>query len=146
MKYNLNTGILKILSGVLMILICISCDDLLTIPGDPRSKLIDAWTVEESESVQKSALEVYRVEIREHPTDSSRILIFNFYNLDESVSAEAILSGRRLTLQGQILPGGFTISGTGNIQPDWNSILWFYDVDDGSGIPESYTAVYTRSP
>lgn len=42
------------------------------------------------------------------------------------------------------LSGGFTISGSGKIQTDWNSIHWNYIVDDGSGIPESYTAVYTR--
>jgi len=50
----------------------------------------------------------------------SRILISNFYNVN--TNAEAILSGMELTLPLQILQGGFTVTGIGDIHADWNKI------------------------
>ena len=141
MKQTLKTGLsLSVLIAALLIFM--SCEDLLSILGDPRSKLIDDWKVDESSPTSKSGEEIYWVAITEHPTDSTKILISNFYNVGANV--EALLSGRYLTLPGQTISGGYTVSGSGNIESDWNSINWSYSVDDGSGIPESITAVYTR--
>ena len=136
--------LLRVLTTALLILLCISCEDLLSVLGDPRSKLIDDWKVDENTTAYKSGEEIYWVAITEHPTDSTMVLISNFYNIDENAMAEAVLSGRTLTLPGQALPGGFTVSGSGAIQSDWNTINWSYSVDDGSGIQESFSAVYTR--
>ena len=122
-----------------------SCEDLLTDldGGDPRDKLIDTWRVEETGGSKKSAMEVYWVEIFKHPNDSSRVMIFNFYNVD--ADAEAVLSGNSLSLPRQDLDGGFTISGSGQIQGSKaNEIIWTYSVDDGSGVAENITEVYTR--
>ena len=105
---------------------------------------MDAWKVDETGAVKKSVLEIYRVEIEEHPADSSRIIISNFYNVGDNARAEAVLTGTTLNLPGQVLPGGFTVEGSGNILNDWNTISWSYSVDDGSGVPVSVTAIYTR--
>ena len=119
------------------------CDELNSDPEiDPRSRLVDSWMVDESSSYYKSGLEVYRIEIYKHPTDSSKIGIYNFFNVD--ANAEAILSDRRLTLPHQSLDGGFSVSGTGEIQSGWNEIIWSYDVDDGSGVRNDVAATYTR--
>ena len=134
----------RTLTAAFLVLLCISCEDLMSILSDPRGKLIDTWNVNETSPGIKSDDEVYRVVIAEHPTDSSRILISNFYNVGENTMAEAILADMSLNLPVQTLPGGFTVSGSGDIQTDWNSINWSYSVDDGSGIPETFTAVYTR--
>ena len=122
-----------------------SCEDLLTDleGGDPRDKLVDTWRVQDTANGKKSALEVYWAEISRHNTDSSRIVIHNFYNV--SSDAEAVLSGSKLTLPLQELEGGFTVSGSGAIQGSKaNEIIWNYSVDDGSGVAESISEVYTR--
>jgi len=122
-----------------------SCEDLLSDldGGDPRDKLIDTWKVEETIGSKKSASEVYWVEIFKHPSDSSKVVIFNFYNVD--ADAEAVLNGNTLSLPLQDLDGGFTLSGNGEIQGSKaNEIIWTYVVDDGSGVYENITEVYTR--
>lgn len=122
-----------------------SCEDLLTDPdsGDPRDKLVDTWKVNETSGYYKSALEIYYVEISKHPYDTSRVVICNFYNVD--AAAEAILQGNTLSLPLQILEGGYTVSGSGQIQGSKaNEIIWTYTVDDGSGEENKVNAIYTR--
>lgn len=131
---------------VLLMVSLTSCEELLNLPGGiGRGRLVDLWLVNENLTSRKSAMEVYYVEIREHPSDSARILIANFLNVDSGTDAEAILSGRQLTLPTQTLEGGYTVSGTGDVSDDWERIDWSYNVNDGSGIHDSYTAVYRRA-
>jgi hypothetical protein len=122
-----------------------SCEDLQTdLNGsDPRDRLVDTWKVEESGNPLKTGNDVYWVEISKHLSDSSKILIYNFYNVD--ADAEAILSNNVLDLPLQHLEGGFTVNGRGEIQGTRaNQIIWTYSVDDGSGVAENVTAVYSR--
>jgi hypothetical protein len=123
-----------------------SCEDLLTDlgSGDPRDKLVDTWKVEETAGGRKkSAEETYWVEISKHPYDSTRVVIYNFYNVQDD--AQAVLSGSTLTLPIQILQGGYTVRGSGQIQGvKANEIIWTYWVDDGNGVEERFTAVYSR--
>jgi hypothetical protein len=154
---------LSLLLAMLMAGMLHSCEDLLSDQegGDPRDKLVDTWKVDESpanlksagnynpdveeaaSSAYKSGLEVYWVEIEKHIYDTSKIVIYNFYNVD--AAAEADLSGNTLSLARQTLRGGFTVSGSGQVQGSKaNQIIWTYTVDDGSGQEERLTAVYTR--
>lgn len=122
-----------------------SCEDLQTdLDGrDPRDRLVDTWKVEESGSPLKAGNDVYWVEISKHPSDSGKIIIYNFYNVDSD--AEAILNNNVLNLPLQELAGGFTVNGAGEIQgTKSNQIIWTYSVDDGSGVAENVTAVYSR--
>ncbi len=122
-----------------------SCEDPLSNmeEGDPRDKLVDTWKVGDTADGKKSAMDVYWVEISKHFTDSSRIIIYNFYNV--SSEAEAVLNGSKLTLPVQELEGGFLISGSGVIQGSKaNEIIWNYTVDDGSGAAVSISEIYTR--
>ena len=144
-KTPLRGSWLFMAAGLLALTGITACEDLLTEqPGDPRDRLVDTWKVEETVGgVMKSVLEPYWVEIRKHPYDSTRVLIDNFYNVDDR--AEAILSGNTLTLPQQTREGGFSVRGTGQLQGTKpNEIIWTYRVDDGSGTEENYTAVYTR--
>lgn len=134
---------LPVLFFLLAIAALSSCEDLLTDSGDLRDKLVDTWKVDETAVPQKSALEVYWVEISKHPYDTSRVVIYNFYNVD--ADAEAILSGSTLNLPLQTLEGGYDVSGSGQIKGSKaNEIIWTYTVDDGSGVAENISAVYTR--
>ncbi|MBL7111433.1 MAG: hypothetical protein ISS19_05790 [Bacteroidales bacterium] len=93
----------------------------------------------------KSAMAIYWVHIEEHPEDSTKILIYNFFDLDENVAAEATVSGKNLYLPQQTLEGGFTFNGTGRVSREADKIDWTYSLDDGSGLEVEITAVYTRN-
>lgn len=122
-----------------------SCEDLLgdLNSGITREMLVDTWKVEETPGQYKSDEEIYWVEISEHLTDTARIIIYNFYNVD--ADAEAVLSGTTLTLPQQTIEGDYTVEGSGEIQGNkGNEIIWSYSVDDGSGVSENITAIFTR--
>ncbi len=111
-------------------------------PDDPRDRVTGLWLCEESDDYLKSVNETYYVEIDPHPSDSSRVLISNFFNIDDD--AEAILSGYQLSLPVQTLKGGFTVRGSGSITKNDAQINWVYYVDDGSGVDYKITAVYKK--
>lgn len=129
---------------MLLVVLTNACEDLLgdIETGDPRDKIVDTWKCDEESSYYKSVKEVYWVEISKHPTDSSRIIIYNFYNVD--ADAEAIMNGLNLTLPLQTLEGGYTVSGNGLIRKDYKEINWQYTVDDGSGDLDKAAALYSR--
>ena len=123
-----------------------SCGDLLSDLDTviSRHQLIGTWKVTENAGPAKSAMgDVYWVDISEHPFDSSKLVIYNFYNV--GADAEAVLDGNILSLPLQTLDGGYSVSGYGEIQGSKaNEIIWTYTADDGSGEVEKATAVYTR--
>ena len=134
--------------AVTMILIALlfsSCEDLGgPDTGDNRDRLVDTWKVVDESSPLKSGQIAYWVEIEKDPDKQTMIRIYSFNYLGDDIYALASLSGTSLTLPQQELPGGWTVQGSGEIQKNWNEILWTYTVDDGSGMLEQVTAVYTR--
>ena len=143
-KHHLN--FLKF-PGILVMLafLAYSCEDLLgPDTGDDRDKLVDTWKVIEESSPLKSEQGAYWVEIEKHPDKRNMVLIYFFHGLGDDVYAEASLSGSTLTLGSQVLQGGWTIQGSGEIQKNWNEINWTYTADDGSSVIDRVTAVYTR--
>ncbi len=144
MKHHLN--FLKF-PGILVVLafLAYSCEDLLgPDTGDDRDSLVDTWKVIEESSPLKSEQGAYWVEIEKHPDKQDMVLIYSFHGLGDDVFAEASLSGSTLTLGSQVLQGGWTIQGSGEIQKNWNEINWTYTADDGSSVIDQVTAVYTR--
>ena len=143
-KHHLN--LLKV-PGILVLLtfLAYSCEDLLgPDTGDDRDKLVDTWKVTEESSPLKSGQGAYWVEIEKHPYNQNMVRIYFFHGLGDYVYAEASLGGSTLTLGSQVLQGGWTIQGSGEIQRSWNEIHWTYTADDGSGVIDQVTAVYTR--
>ena len=144
MKHHLN--FLKF-PGILLMLafLAYSCEDLLgPDTGDDRDSLVDTWKVIEESSPLKSEQGAYWVEIEKHPDKRNKVMIYFFHGLGDDVYAEASLSGSTLTLGSQVLQGGWTIQGSGEIQKNWNEINWTYTADDGSSVIDQVTAVYTR--
>ena len=134
-------------AGMLLLLgfMAYSCEDLLgPDTGDDRDKLVDTWKVAEESSPLKSGQGAYWVEIEKHPDNQNMVRIYFFHGLGDDVYAEASLGGSTLTLGSQVLQGGWTIQGSGEIQKSWNEIHWTYTADDGSGVIDQVTAVYTR--
>ena len=124
-----------------------SCEDFLGDEpvDDYRDAIIDSWKCSESDTYLKSTMAVYWVHIYEHPDDTNKVLIYNFFDLDEEVAAEAVVSGRNINLPDQTLEGGFTFHGSARISGGADRIDWTYYLDDGSGVEEEITAVYTRN-
>ena len=134
--------------GILVVLAFLawSCEDLLgPDTGDDRDMLVDTWKVTEESSPLKSEQGAYWVEIEKHPDKQNMVVINFFHGLGDDIYAEATLNGSTLTLGSQVLQGGWTIQGSGEIQKSWNEINWTYTADDGSGVLEQVTAVYTRT-
>ena len=143
-KHHLN--FLKF-PGILVVLAFLAyyCENLLgPDTGDYRDKLVDTWKVTEESSPLKSEQGAYWVEIEKHTDKQDMVLIYFFHGLGDDVYAEASLSGSTLTLGSQVLQGGWTIQGSGEIQKSWDEINWTYTADDGSGVIDQVTAVYTR--
>jgi hypothetical protein len=143
-KHHFNFPEFLVIMAVFAIL-AYSCEDLLgPDTGDDRDKLVDTWKVIDESEPLKSAQVNYWVEIEKDPDRQDMIRIYSFNYLGEDIYAMASLSGSTLTLAQQDLPGGWTVQGSGEIQKGWNEINWTYTVDDGSGMLERVTAVYTR--
>ena len=144
--YPFAKNILRICSVTFLILFVTGCEELLTDldASDDRERIVDTWKCNESDPYLKSARSVYWVEIDKHPSDSNRVIIFNFFDLDEDIYAEVIVSGNNLTLPNQTLEGGFTFHGSGQVSRNADEIDWEYFFDDGSGEDKKVTAVYTR--
>jgi len=125
-----------------------TCEEVRNQPGDVAS-LEGEWTVEENSQNFKSALATYNVYISLSSEDSTLIYISNFYHLgyDNEVMGRVendrieLPSGQEMTL----LESTYTLQrGVGNISSDYQSIEWEYEVDDGSGLVDQVTAIYTR--
>jgi hypothetical protein len=129
---------------IFLMLFVSGCEDfpIFTEGGDAREKVSGLWLCDESEGYLKSALETYYVEIDPHPSDSTKVIISNFFNVGDD--AEARISGTSLTLASQTLEGGFTVHGSGVISKNYTQIDWVYYVNDGSGENYKITAVYTK--
>jgi len=134
-----NKYLNKFLWLIFLVIIVSGCEDF---PIFTSGDISGLWLCDESEGYKKSALETYYVEINPHPNDSTKVLISNFFNIDDD--AEASISGTSLTLPGQTLEGGFTVHGSGVISKNYTRIDWVYFVDDGSGENYKVTAVYTK--
>ncbi len=136
---------------VFLLLFFYSCEEARNDP-DLAASLEGEWKVEEMSSQYKSRLqeEVYYVEISMSPEDSTILYISNFYNVNPDAQVVANLEGTRLNLMAdqQItrFQSTYTVKGgTGEIATDYQSISWEYQVDDGSGMVDDVTAIYTRA-
>ncbi len=136
---------LLFLVGILLSIYSCSTDDN---DNDPnvslRTKLVDYWKVNEQSQNFKSTKSYYTVEILKHQTDSSKMLIDNFYNLGYGKQAYArVNDDYTIDLPLQNLDG-FEIKGSGRISSNLKTISWEYVANDGEGLIDSVKATYSR--
>ncbi|MFO8234750.1 MAG: hypothetical protein R6U04_05010 [Bacteroidales bacterium] len=142
-------GIFVLFISVVLIFLA-ACEDERLNPEDDTSVLEGEWEVDEDSEFYKSTQSRYRVYISVSETDTSQVVISNFYQLGyENAQVVGEVSGKRIQLlQDQsIETQGVTytvLSGNGEIADDYRSIDWEYEVDDGSGDVDNVTARYTR--
>jgi hypothetical protein len=120
-------------------LFAVSCQPDEAEPTDNRDKFVDVWhCVEQSSQVGATN---YDVHINLSTTNTSQVLMENFYNVGFSFKAVANVSGTSLTLNQQTYNAS-QLQGSGSMSGN-NTINMSYTVNDGSSI-DTCTAVLTR--
>lgn len=107
------------------------------------AELEGEWTCDETSEIYKSTTSVYSVSISPDPDNENGVIIDNFYGLGAAVYAD--VSGMNLVVNLQTASGGYEVSGSGVISNNYREINWVYNVDDGSGVIDHCTAVYTKN-
>ncbi len=117
----------------------VSCQPDEAEPADDRDKFVDVWHVVETSSQIGNT--PYDVHINLSTTNTSQVLMENFYNVGFSFKAVASVSGTSLTLANQTYNSS-QLQGNGSMNGN-NTINMSYTVNDGSSI-DTCTAVFTR--
>ena len=134
LSYRIST-----LAAVAVALFAVSCQPDTTEPADDRDKFVDVWhCVEQSSQVGQTN---YDIHINLSTTNTSQVLMENFYNVGFSFKAVANISGTSLTLNQQTYNAS-QLQGSGSMSGN-NTINMNYTVNDGSSI-DTCTAVLTR--
>ncbi|HIE15513.1 MAG TPA: hypothetical protein EYP69_01170 [Bacteroidales bacterium] len=120
-------------------------DNEIDTPNDSlRNKIIDTWHVNETSQIyNKSSKSIYTVEIIKD-SDSTKVLIDNFYNLGYGKQAKVIVNDDYTLSIPQQDVDGFIISGSGNIDHGLKQIDLSYITDDQGGLIDTVSAAYTR--
>jgi hypothetical protein len=127
---------------ILMSLSISSCEDVLDLlSDDPRDSFVGDWDVKEDNKLK--SIDYYTVSIEKSGSDSTAVLINNFYAISASTSARAIVSGYNITIPGQTM-SGYTIQGYGSIAGNGKTIDWSYTVNHNNGFIDQVTATYTK--
>ena len=114
----------------------------------PVDAIEGSWLVQEESSYFKNATTTYRVYVS-LAADSTSFFIDNFYQIGWGSSATGYIDGNRLVLDpNQEVTAGFGAfiieEGSGKFTNNFEQIQWSYSIDDGSGISDEVTAIYTR--
>lgn len=105
---------------------------------DERDDFTGSWICSEQSTIYGNSN--YNVNITKHSTDTTKILIGNFYQLGSSHQASAIVSGNSFSIPNQTIDGN-TVFGSGQLVG--GNINLSYSVNDGSAT-DNVTATYTQ--
>lgn len=128
---NLRNKIIIAVISVFALASCTTDDPNL----DDRDDYTGNWICQENSSQLGSSS--YNVSISKSGTDSTAILIGNFYNLGSSKTAKAIVNGNTFTINPQLVDN-LNVSGSGTL--NGSQINLTYAVSAGG--TDNVTAVY----
>lgn len=130
---------LSMFTVIAVSLFAVSCQPDEAEPADDRDKFVDVWhCVEQSSQVGQTN---YDVHINLSTTNTSQVLMENFYNVGFAFKAVANISGSSVTLNQQTYNAS-QLQGSGSMSGN-NTINLNYTVNDGSSI-DTCSAVLTR--
>jgi len=130
-----------ILGAFISILYSCNPNDSNSTSSDPRNNFVGPWTCAETTTLNGSP--TFQVTISLDPSNSSQILLANFYGLGVNNKVYGVVANTNVTIPKQSV-GGFTVnSGSGNITNNNTKINWTYVVNDGTD-NDNCTAVYTK--
>ncbi len=127
----------KIAVVVFSIAIALSSCTTENLNSDDRDDYTGNWICQETSSQLGSSS--YNVTITKSGTDSTAILISNFYNLGSSKSAKAIVNGNSLLINAQLVDN-LNVAGSGTL--NGTQINLSYTVSAGG--TDNVTAVYSK--
>jgi len=112
-----------------LIISCTEGDDLIN-PIEDRDAYLGTWNVNET-----CSRDVYTVVIEKDPTNSSQVIIKNFWLIGyQEKPPYAIVAGSTITIPQQSMcdDGSNIVSGSGSLVK--NDITWDYTVNDGADL------------
>lgn len=130
------TTFLSLIFFILMFTACIDDSDLIN-PQDDRDLFLGTWNV--NETCNRGA---YQVTITKDPTNSSQVIINNFWLIGSNEKAPyAIVAGSNIVIPQQNIYNdeNTIVEGSGVLNKD-NIIEWEYTVNDGADL---YTCTAT---
>ncbi len=105
-------------------------------PSDPRQKFLGTWLVQETGKKKLT----YQVNISENPSNTSEVLISNFYNF--GIKPYAIVTSGTITMPVQSFASqGIQVNGSGEYST--NRIQWIYYVNNGADL-DTIVSVYSK--
>ncbi len=122
---------------------CDELNDLLS--DDPRDAFVGDWSVKEENTLKST--DYYNVTIRKSESDTSLVIIENFYQLSYSTEVEAKVTGSNITIASQTVSAAgsdFKIQGYGSMPFNGKTIGWSYTVDYLNDYVDQVTATFTR--
>lgn len=134
MKRKIKTLTLAILS---LIFIAASCDKEKNYPKD---SILGTWRSFEQSSIH--GYRQYNVSIDYYGSDSTQIIIYNFYNLGYQLETYASIQDTIITLLGTNTFDDF--SGTGHIKRDFSAIFWEFSYFGNAGSDLNIEAFFRR--
>ena len=137
---KISTYFLLLFTISVILISCTKEDETETGPVDARDKFVAAWACHEN-SNQTVTNPVFTVNIILSTSNSTQLLLENFYGLGSSNKAYATISGDSLFIPAQTLAGN-TVWGKGALQGA-STLKLNYSVDDGS-ITDIVTATLTK--
>ena len=126
---------------------CLPDEDTIPDTNDDRDKIADNWMC--AENSPSFGEQYYSVDIEKDSINENKVLIYNFYGLDDDSFLRATMSGMKLTITNETIEGHL-ISGEGIISSNYKTINWTYEVTElkkytnGIKSSEIVTATYTR--
>ncbi len=113
-------------------------EDIIPAPEDPRDSFVGTWIC--TDYPAKSQSSAYTVEITTDPFNSSRVLIYNYFQLGDEVAPYAVVAGSTITVPEQLVENGtWQVSGFGKLKGD--EIQW----QEYNANQFMYKAVFRRS-
>jgi hypothetical protein len=132
-------GLYVLIAAIFMAFSFDACEeDLLN--NDIRDQLEGKWSVTEDNNLKST--DYYNVTISKSLSDTSKILINNFYAINATVEAE--ISDLNLSIPQQTV-SGFTFHGYGTVSGNMKKIEWSYTVDHNNGFIDQVTATYNKN-
>ncbi len=133
----MTKNIVKLLFISCFSLVLFSCDeDSLDEFNDPRDQFLGTWNVSENE-----LKDAYSVNIVKNPSNSSEVLIENFWNTTSNPPAALVVGKKIYFNDAKFFDSESDVNGEGFLNN--NKITWNYKVFDGADEIE-YEAIFTR--
>ncbi|MDO9257464.1 MAG: hypothetical protein Q7U54_18230 [Bacteroidales bacterium] len=142
MKYKNITYLFILITLASSSLFFIGCETLdNTIGDDLRDPFVGDWMF--LESFKSTESQSYMVTISKDPNNSSQVILENFANAGQGITATGIATSTQIVVSSQVISNGWTVNGSGKTDNTDKTIMsWTLSVEAG-GTKDDFTATAT---